>query len=439
MSLERFEGEPKEPRLSDEQFGNLIAAIGNHEAKAVTLLTMRTGIIYTAEQLHQAVINAQGVTPGWRIHHQSPFVYCQRSLAPIGLVAQEVVAPGLNTFGYIRTTYGENVGMPLAGLLLDFSRRNEGASLYRIFGATVSTSPIKEDAESEEGLDYRKRSPIVRFNMFLKLLTSKLPMRETDLAESIGERRDYLRNHLHQLARHNIITYESVKRGQAYSVYKASLGAPDTAPPRSGRRTFLTPRVHQVFVDNPGNGWTAPDVVDHLISRGYYDIQYRVGLVNQVSGVLSHLTRHKYLEAPAISMASKSAINLTDEQRSLLSDIVGTLSAYREQTVDILERGRRLASDFLVNPSAVSEVMLRARDQSPFVSASTNEFMEGAVLAIIQGHPGITSTEIASVLEKEYDKKVVVGRVKQLTKSLREQGLVTGSKEKITIKWQSNS
>lgn len=125
-SLRRRKSESQshsEEQLSDEQLGNLLAAVGNHEAKAVTFLVMRSETTYTAEDIHKAVIEAQGTLPGWRIHHQSAFKYCERSLSPIGLVAKEVVDPNLNTYGYARTEYGERIGVSLAGLLLDFSRK----------------------------------------------------------------------------------------------------------------------------------------------------------------------------------------------------------------------------------------------------------------------------------------------------------------------------
>ena len=127
--------------MPNEELDNLLAAIGNNEAKAVTLLVMRTGTIYSQRDLHQAVIHAQGKSIGWRMRKRSPFGYCEDSLSPIGLVTKEVIDELGTTFGYARTEYGEQVGVPLAGLLLDFSRRHpENVSLYRLFWSTASSS-----------------------------------------------------------------------------------------------------------------------------------------------------------------------------------------------------------------------------------------------------------------------------------------------------------
>lgn len=423
--------------LSDEQLGNLIAAVGNHEAKAVTLLVMRRRMIYTGEELHQAVLEAQGTLPGWRIHHQAPFKYCERSLSPIGLVAREVVDPNLNTYGYVRTEHGEQIGVPLSGLLLDFSRRYDNVSLNQIFGATQSTSPIKEVSGQEENIEYRKRSPIIRFRIFGKLTTTELPIRETDLAESIGEKRDYVRNHLHQLARQKIITYESVKRDQPYALYKASSQAPDNPPPRFARYTFLTQEVHQLLSDHPARSWTAPEIADFFISKERYEEKHRAGLIQSIAHILPHLKRHGYLEPPKISLSNKSLIDLTHQQRTTLTDLVNILNGFKDQSSEVVERGRKVASRFISNPNAVAEVMIKAREYSPLVNKYPSEELELIILSIIQNNTDITAVQIRDILEEKYEKKVVVARVKQLIKSLKDQGLIVGSKEKTTLEWRS--
>lgn len=97
----------KPERLPDEELGDLLAALGNHEAKAITLGLMKPGIIYTNLDLYHAIIEAQGQNPGWIINRMGPFAYCHNSLAPIGLVAQEVtMAGGLERIGYMKTEKG---------------------------------------------------------------------------------------------------------------------------------------------------------------------------------------------------------------------------------------------------------------------------------------------------------------------------------------------
>src|SRR3989344_5311749 len=131
-------------KLSDEELGNLISAVGNHEAKAITLGLMLPGNTYSAYQLYKGIIGLQGEDMGWNISDRVPFGYCQSTLYPIGLVAQELIDPDLKTVGFMKTSRGRNEGDALAGLTLDFSLRYPEFSLQDFFGNTASSSKLQE-------------------------------------------------------------------------------------------------------------------------------------------------------------------------------------------------------------------------------------------------------------------------------------------------------
>ena len=128
-----------EERPIGEQIGNLISAIGNHEAKALTLLAMKDGAIYNKHELSARIRELQGRNPIWRQSYSLPFDYCAHSLSPIGLVTREILSPNLSAYGYQISEYGRRVGIPFAGLLLDFSDQNN-ISLERLFASTASSS-----------------------------------------------------------------------------------------------------------------------------------------------------------------------------------------------------------------------------------------------------------------------------------------------------------
>lgn len=196
-----------EGRIPDEEMGNLLAAIGNNEAKALTLLLMQPGRIYTRRDIHDVFIRIQGGedNAGWQSSHSLQFNYCQNSLAPIGLVAKEVVEGGvvLQTYGYMTTEYGEAVGKHLAALLLGFSRAHPDFSLYDFFGATQSTS--NTDPRN------KKRAPLERMRILWELVTATLPIRQVDLTERLGKdhRQSLIGNHLRELARKRVIEYNA--------------------------------------------------------------------------------------------------------------------------------------------------------------------------------------------------------------------------------------
>lgn len=264
-----------------------------------------------------------------------------------------------------------------------------------------------------------------------------MPIREIDLAESIGEKRDHIRNHLHQLARQNIITYESVKRDQPYTIYTASSRPPDNSPPRFARYTFLTQEVHQLFSDNPAKSLTAPEIADFFISKKRYEEKYRASLIQSIGHILVHLRQHGYLEPPKISSKNKSLITLTEQQRIILTDLVNILNGFKNQSADILERGRILAFRFISSPNAVAKIMVKGKKHSSFVDKYPSEELEAIILSIIQSNPDTTATQIRDILGEEYEKRVVVGRVKQIITNLKAQGLIVGSKEKTTFRWRS--
>ncbi len=146
-------------KLSDEQVGNMLSSIGNHEGKAITLLVMKNGDIFDSKDLHEGILRAQGENVVWRMNTFVPFNYCIKSLEPIGLVAKETIDETLKTWGYAITDYGKKFGIPWAGKLLEFSEKHN-IPLSKLFGGTVSPSLAKNIQAEGEDIEYRKRAPM---------------------------------------------------------------------------------------------------------------------------------------------------------------------------------------------------------------------------------------------------------------------------------------
>ncbi len=153
----RYEAIKSSEKLTDNEIGNLLAALGNSEAKAMTLLLMQPAVIYRRYDIHRVFMHAQGETPGWKTSKILQFQYCGDSFSPIGLVTRETLDENANVYAYQITDFGQEVGKPLAALLLDFSKRHD-ISLYGIFGSTHSKySESKDDAP--EGQQNKKGHP----------------------------------------------------------------------------------------------------------------------------------------------------------------------------------------------------------------------------------------------------------------------------------------
>ena len=154
-------------KLDEEALGGLLAAAGNHEAKALLLSAMSEHIVYSANDLNRLMLECQGQYTTWRPSGQLPFDYCAHSLAPIGLVASEVLNADLTIYGFYKTRYGREFGNALAGHLLSFSERHPKISLIDLFGrANVATRKGRDEGGREEG-EPPTRSPLKNYYNYL--------------------------------------------------------------------------------------------------------------------------------------------------------------------------------------------------------------------------------------------------------------------------------
>lgn len=291
--MERERAEVRE-RLGEEALGNLLAAFGNHEAKAITLGLMQPNTIYTSGDLSRLVNAAQGQRPGWKQYGSVPFKYCLSSLSPIGLVTQEVTTRGGHeVIGYMKTAYGQQTGNALAGLLLDFSLQHPDYSLQDLFGQTAS---VAQPIQVEE-IVFKTRAPLTRLRIFLALLTSpSLPIREVDLLEQLEYPRNqasFMQNHLQELYGNRVISYESARREEPYVFYQ--LLATHLQQDPEPYRTFqsLSKFVWETIRDNPDQEWTA-----EAFAQQYAAVHQRPlnkYLTNTVSGILSSFTNQGYM------------------------------------------------------------------------------------------------------------------------------------------------
>lgn len=198
-----------ERALPKENPYSFLAAFGNSEAKAITLIAMSDGNIYPLQPLKRKLINLQGEQVGWNISDDVPFKYCKKSLAPD--FVEEIFTPDQLTYGYAIKKYGKDFGVPRAGLLLKWSLDHTKYSLYQMFAGTQSTR-FKKDGED------KKRAPETRLKIFKFLLANpKSVIREADIAVALGEDRRIIENHLVNLFANGVIHYETVERGQPIS------------------------------------------------------------------------------------------------------------------------------------------------------------------------------------------------------------------------------
>ena len=258
--------------LTNETLGNLISSMGNLETKANLLRIMKPGILYSRSDLRRVFNDSQGKNIGWSLGTGSLAAYCSGTFVPIGLVAAEIIDKENNIYGYKITEYGERVGLPLAGLLLNFSLNHPEISLVKIFGSTHSNTVVNPEILEKQQIDFKKRSPTNRVKIFYELATSAFPLRLIDLASNIDEDINNVSNHIQELKRYGLLNYEAARRGESVSRFKINPDKLKFAFQLSSKRSSTLPiNILEILKSNPEKNWGLNEITETLLSK--YDIK----------------------------------------------------------------------------------------------------------------------------------------------------------------------
>lgn len=415
---------PKEP-LKDEELGNLLAAIGNHEAKGATLLAMKPGVIYTRPQLGRRFLEVQGETPRWKISQGIPFKYCLQSLSPIGVVAQEYIDPNEGLWGYAVTKYGMDIGVPLVGLLLDFSLKHPEMSLIQLLGLTTSSSSTSLIHTSQrEDIEFKKRSPLTRLKILRVLISTPRRLREADLERELNERKYALEHNLHALRDGGFITHEATEPNKLFSQYSLSSSRSPEYPPPYKKMPLRTKEVYGIVLANPGVLLSVEFIADRLRENNpTKKYGSRAHLTRSINDILTHFTREGYLIRHGFDRLTRSEIYLTPEQKTIVMEFLSIIDAFQSQKPDVLQEGREKARRLLSNPSLIAALMEKARRKSPQKNATSQREGINSVASFIRNNPGITSKDLQDKF-KESGKEIGRGRINELTVLLEKDGII---------------
>lgn len=400
--------------MSVEQIGNLISGVGNHEAKAITLILMRDGGIYDGKELSRKILNSQGNNREWEISRRAVDNYCSHSLAPNDLITEVVSGGNLVTFSYSITESGRKLGVPLAGLLLDFSQRHN-IPLNLLFGSSISVS--------------KKRAPITTLKILYELIASPtLPIRESDFEKRISERINVISQNLNRLLKLELIQYKAIKVNEPYSLYKLSDDIPKGELPIYSTSPTLTKSIFDILKKHPDQYLTREDLYD-LLPAEHKNERSKISFLARITDILSLFNKHKYVTTEGFHYDKQSEINITDEQRAVLTELLGIVYKFQNLDEETLEKGRKLAEEIISDPIKVSSLLNRAKEASSHANASPQEETQKNILVVILFNPGITNKEIQHFLETEFGKKLQINRIAELSSYLANLNLVRAEKE----------
>ena len=79
---------------------------------------------------------------------------------------------------------------------------------------------------------------------------------------------------------------------------------------------------------------------------------------------------------------------------------------FKNRDREILDQGRRFAERVLDDPSLFSELMLKAKEASPYANRTNREEMDSWLISIIRNYPNTTTKQIQEILKRDYDKNL---------------------------------
>lgn len=399
----------KKESLSDEELGNLLAAFGNSEAKAITLIAMEEGVIYDDDGLMHAINRKQGKgLLGWRIRERTVFSYCSYSFEDIGLVAKAVSDTIRGTWGYIKTDYGKDYGDVLAGLLLDFSLKHPKISLYEIFGPTTAPGGKSKKIEASTGTaDFTNRSPLRRLQIIWELATNNKPLKDTRLGEVTGIPVSTLADHLGALKDSGLVHFDHATN-EAFARYQLAESAPMEPPrPEYGQPT-ATKFLYELLRDNPNKAWSLGDLNNaYVAKRKIEDPEFGQksirGVAHNIVGNLSYLEDKGYIYRSGFRSEEQSSAWVDEGQRLVLIELLTLIYQFQMRDAEVWQKGRDFTAGF--KPEEINRLMAKAREHSRGANALPRSLTSQHLLEFLENNPESTAEKATEYIEVHQKRK----------------------------------
>lgn len=359
----RREGFKPTEKIGDAELANLISACGNSEAKPITLFAIRNGESYERKDLKTAVTELQGGRgKGWDLGSGTLDSYCSWRMTDVGLVDPDDGPP----ITYTITQYGQNIGIPLAGLLLDFSLRHNDIFLNKLFGQSHSSSPIVDTVVNNSGdeIESKKRSPAIRLSIFRALVNLNLEdARKQDLMDRLMEKDPHIiQYNLRKLDDAGIINYAYAGRREPIVNVRIDDNCPAVIVPLITYKTFsirVFEALRQFQQLHPGEFLT----IDAIVSLLPKEARYKK-VKSSVSIVLSHFERLGYIMREGFTRYARTHIDIPPHMKEMIAELLSIIDRFKQLDPEIIEQGNRLADFFGSHPNEVATLMEKAREAS---------------------------------------------------------------------------
>lgn len=366
---------PEDPQA---RFEAIFAAIGNSEAKCVTLLVIQPHHPISGIELHNEFLDVTGGV--WDSNIRAQVNYSNKSFIPNGLVEKVAGIPGVSLeheTRYVLTDAGIHFGQPIAAYLLQQSLELPH-SLAEIFGQTSRHGNTRP---------FENRSKILE-----ELYVRSSPARSTDLGDLTGLGAEGVPETLHRLNALNLIeysSYDSEKSGQIK--FRLAKGAREKPIPTAKRYVSLSREVTETIFDL-GEADTITVAAELQKRFGREPFRY----FQKVSMVLRRLRSHGILDSDFRGMDELSRIQLTEDGRRIVELVLLPIRKALEQGGEemLREWGQISWQDYSTKGVA------RYKEQSGMINIRPQEEWIANTLSIVEKYSltGIRPKEIEEIL-----------------------------------------
>jgi len=378
----RVNKEEEFPTDPEKRFEAVFSAIGNSEAKCLTLLCLSDNPI-TITDLHNRFIDESSRV--WETALSTQASYCDKTLIPIGLVSEaDIVYYGSSEYvtGYRLTNAGKKYGQPIAAYLIQKSA-DFAPSLYKIFGPTS-----KGGGET--------RSVINRTKILKELCFNTLPQRRVDLVLMLNINEMSISKHLELFAQLGLVIY-TFADPEIKGLYKYRLkeqAQKDKVVQVLNYRS-LTGRVADLIFK-----YKTVDrnfLVNHLKDK--YPKRPEDSLASDISAVLSGFIKQDIVEHEFF-VASKiqSQVQITLEGKRIVEELIQPIENSLADNEELLNNWRKISWR-----NYISEAIIKHKDSSGHSKQLPQEELYLMVLEVIRSNPGIRPKEIRSQLHHRPD------------------------------------
>lgn len=381
---------------------DIVSGVGNHEAKALLMIYLgdNPGPMRLTD-MGRGFQDFIGDETEWQPNRTQAFNYCRSSFESVGQVAAgEVEHEGKWYKAYSISEQGQELGVPLAGMLLKWSVDNPDISLQQIFGSTRSAG--------------KTRAPQSRAELIMELLTApEQGLSITDIAITNGEvngERGYhnrltnIRTAAEALEKHGFVTVERVSEGNIRQFLVEDPTKPESTYPRGAVTNAVYDFLQERFEGEEAlfNYEECLEGVLGTLSHSGKDFDEA-----DIRAELSLLLGSRLTSLPGVkrlgtfNRGAHTRVTINEEHREALEDLANILMIVDGGDETLLAEGRKAAREIAGNFELKGKLMSKARRFSPNVGSQPIEQTAKEVTTLLLEAGGSHDTDAIGGLYKE--------------------------------------